>query len=112
MTPEELIALCDAADRLDTGFVGRLNDCGFIATPDGIARARRHAALWAALEEEVCDCDEPDCVEVAVWEWRDNDGYEMKCDSHKGRHYYADGPVLIESRMRSREALATTGGTK
>ena len=46
MTPEEeLIKLCDAADRLDTGFVGRLNARGFMATPDGIALARRHAAL-------------------------------------------------------------------
>ena len=48
MTPEEeLIKLCDAADRLDTGFVGRLNARGFMATPDGIALARRHAALLA-----------------------------------------------------------------
>ena len=45
MTPEELIKLCDAADRLDTGFVARLNVRGFMSTPHGIARARRHAAL-------------------------------------------------------------------
>ena len=52
MTPEEeLIKLCDAADRLDTGFVGRLNARGFMATPDGIARARSYAALWAALDD-------------------------------------------------------------
>ena len=99
MTPEEeLIKLCDAADRLDTGFVGRLNARGFMATPKGIARARRHAKLLAAtklahghaLEMEEC--------------------WQIGCNDDRN-HGAERSNRNVEVRVATYEALAT-GGTK
>ena len=87
MTPEELIKLCDEAEKHNTGSVGRqkriktgiadLETTGF-STP---ARARSYAALWRTVEVlrrgVACSC-----------------GAEFQCGSH----------AMID------EALATTGG--
>ena len=92
MTPEELIKLCDdaakatekphALSRSDFSSLNRFESAGFARSSRGIARARRYAKLWAALEPILRIDDHPLSIEEARELARDAD-----------------------------EALATTGGT-